>query len=555
MKKLFLLFLIISLSVQLWGVSAKPGSGHTHDGSIRPGMTGNSYSPSLSSDGGVRRASALSKASVSTTGSKKILVILAPFKDYGFNETIPGTSDSGAVSASTHDETYYKKLLETGSGLTMKKYYDQQSRGALDLSFKVIKSGVKSIESYEYYGQNDVYDDDTHPAVLVREMMVNVITESVAAEVDNCVVIVVHAGPGEEEGGVSENLIWSHRSTLTSQSISSFTIGGKTFNDYLIVPEYNMWHGVYEATVGVFCHEFGHVLGLPDLYDTSYKTAGVGMWSLMGGGEWGTMGAAGVSPGTDPAPFMNWERAYLGWITETDITPASGKSVSYDFEEANDSDTVYRINLSDDQYLTLEGKKKNKSGSGMLVEETGLLITQIHKGILNNYWSTNTVNYGTYRPHGAMVVEAVASNYKSNGLGNLWRGSSSTLRTTTTALFRSGTLTSVGPVASSSSADLPFLPLFTSTMIGSGIVICILGLWYAGRKKLCAVIAIGAFAACFSLSCSIFSGGSGTYDSGPNTNYYTTMNNVHSKTGISGITIYNIQVNEDGSGSFRVKKD
>ena len=57
------------------------------------------------------------------------------------------------------------------------------------------------------------------------------------------------------------------------------------------------------------------------------------------------------------------------------------------------------------------------------------------------------------------------------------------------------------------------------------------------------------------MSCDLGGGSSSSHDSGPNTRYYTDMYNVYSKTGDSGITIYDIQVNEDGSGSFWVKKE
>ena len=177
-------------------------------------------------------------------------------------------------------------------------------------------------------------------------------------------------------------------------------------------------------------------------------------------------------------------------------------------------------------------------------------------GIIAKYSANNTINSSRYRPHGSMVVEAVASNYKANGLGNLWRGGSNTYRITTTALFRSSTLTSVGPVEYSDS-DLAFLPIFINTIIGSGIVISMVAALYTGRRRLCLAIAAAVTTVCISMSCVIESGGGGggTYDKGPNTNYYTSIDNFHSKTGNSGITIYDIQCDEYGNGSFRIKKD
>ena len=572
MKKLIPFVLLLLISPLLWAASPKPGSGHTHDGSIRPDMEEMGL---YSSSDGVRRTSAMAKSAVSTTGNKKILVILAEFKDYKFNKT--GTS---AEHSQAHNKKYYEDLLQDGSWFTVKKYYDQQSRGNLSLSFQVL-GPYETDYNYIYYGENDnsLQENDKRPGTLVQEMMKNVRDEpdpskKPDADLDNCAVFIIHSGPGEEEDSKNfSNFIWSHRSSLTRQNNKKYypyeadlspveIVPGKPkFDDYIIVPEYTIWNAIGapppEATIGVICHEFGHVLGLPDAYDIYGKTAGVGQWSLMGGGEWGSMGTYGVAPGEDPTPFMAWELAKLGWITERDITPNAGTSNYYEFDNMNESSKVYRVNLGNGQHLTLEGMAKNLSGSGMAVYETGLLITQVHEGIIEKYGgSTNQINSTNYRPHGSMVVEAKASNYKANGLGDLWRGSSNTYRVTTTALFRSDTLTSVGPVESSN-ADLPFLPLFISTIIGSGVTVSILLLWYYGRKKLCFAVACAAFAVCFGMSCAISGGGGGggTYDTGPNTNYYTSMTEVHSKTGNSGITIYNIKCNEDGSGSFSIKKE
>lgn len=549
MKKLITLLMVLSLASQLWAVSPKPGSGLTHDGSIMPEQ------PSADVE---YRASALTKAAASTTGNKNLLVILANFTDYGFNTT-------HASSAQTHNQEYYEKLLQNGSGLTMTKYYQQQSRGNLNLSFQVL-GPYNADHGYAYYGSNDLADNDRRPGVLVAEMLKKVESSGQAeTDLDNCTVIIIHSGPGEEEGRTvaGPDFIWSHRSSLTKKSLEpvKITKTGKYFDDYVIVPEYTLWNhdGITwaEATIGTICHEFGHILGLADAYDTSYATAGVGQWSIMGGGEWGTMGDHDVAAGTDPAPFMGWELAELGWITETNITPPVGTVKYYEFDNMNNSSQVYRVNLSSDQYLTLEGKAKNISGSGMAVYETGLLITHVHKGILEKYGTRNTINYGSYRPHGSMVIEAVAGNYKKKGLGDLWRGSSKIYRTTTTALFRKGNLDSVGPEGYSS-ADISFIPLFLSTIIASGVVISVLVSWYAGRKKLCATIATAVAVACISFGCTISAGGGSSeeiYDKGPNTNYYTEITNVHSKTGYSGITIYNIKCNEDGSGSFYIKRE
>ncbi len=94
-------------------------------------------------------------------------------------------------------------------------------------------------------------------------------------------VIVIHAGTGAEESG-SDGEIWSHRWNTGGQ----ITTGdGKRIFNYLTAPEEVLGGPL---RVGVYAHEFGHILGLPDLYDVGPKPSkpGLGDWSLMAGGSW-----------------------------------------------------------------------------------------------------------------------------------------------------------------------------------------------------------------------------------------------------------------------------
>ena len=80
--------------------------------------------------------------------------------------------------------------------------------------------------------------------------------------------------------------------------------------DYTISPE--------NGAVGVFAHEFGHDLGLPDLYDTSYAgESSVEFWSLMSGGSWGSR--PGDPIGTNPTHMDAWSKVALGWVRDADL--------------------------------------------------------------------------------------------------------------------------------------------------------------------------------------------------------------------------------------------
>ncbi len=133
----------------------------------------------------------------------------------------------------------------------------------------------------------------------------------------------VHAGEGEETGGGAQgsDAIWSHRwyayysangpDGPGPDSYGGVKIGDSDFwiGDYTIEPE--------NGGVGVFTHEYGHDLGLPDLYDTSGNTGGAenstGFWTLYSSGSYGSTGEAADGIGSKPIPMSAYEKIFLGW--------------------------------------------------------------------------------------------------------------------------------------------------------------------------------------------------------------------------------------------------
>ena len=566
MKKAIFLIPLLFIASFLLAMPPFPGAGHTHDGSVFKDQeqSGYYYSPFAAQGTNESRADEL-LTYTNAIGKKTILVILAAFQDLKFNSSI---IESGPENAQTHNVAYYNNLLQGNSGLTMRKYFLDQSLNKLDLSFKVLGGEKYTAKyGYKYYGKNKNGEqgNDSNVAELVGEMLTIASKDPAVngVNLDNCTVMIIHAGPGEEYDGTRTDLIWSHRHKVVADvdkdGKPGVTVGGKPFTDYVITPEYYAYGKQYEATIGVLCHEFGHILGLPDSYDTSYDTSGVGQWSLMAGGSWGSLGQ--YAPyGSDPAPLLAVERFLLGWLDEEHI--ASTKDTrTHSFSDINKENKVYTVNLGADQFLLLEGKSQNISGKGMYVPEAGLLITHIHLGVLMSSWGSNTINYGATTPHGIMIVEAVAENYKKNGLGNLWREDGGNNRITSTALFRRDTLTTIAPYLGIKQAAASFLPGVISIIIA-------LALLYSGRRKLFVFIAVAVAAVSISIGCTVSVGtadptNNGTNNGtnttirtiGPDTNYYLSTDNVRSKAGNSGITIYNIKTNADGSGSFTIKRE
>ncbi|MFD6280915.1 immune inhibitor A domain-containing protein [Streptomyces sp. NPDC060209] len=140
----------------------------------------------------------------------------------------------------------------------------------------------------------------------------------------------VHAGEDESAGGGAEgtNAIWAHRwyaygTNAGATGPEGNKAGGAEIGDT------GIWVGDYTAQpenggLGVFAHEYGHDLGLPDLYDTSGGGENsVGFWSLMSAGSW--LGTGDGQIGNLPGDMTAWDKLQLGWL-DYDTAKAATKS-------------------------------------------------------------------------------------------------------------------------------------------------------------------------------------------------------------------------------------
>ena len=237
-------------------------------------------------------------------------------------------------------------------------------------------------------------------------------------------IVIVHAGNGGECGG--NNAIWSHSFFLRGWGIPAYTTstpsasgGFIKIDDYIIQPEISCYSGMIE--IGVFCHEYGHALGLPDLYDTSQAGNGIGNWGLMASGSWGGDGA---SP-EQPVHMSAWSKMVLGWVTPAVVQWDD----SYDLPNVELTPTVLKV-WSDGQpgseYFLVSNRQKNLNDSKLPVG--GLNIWHIDEDIINANWFSNQVNAGAV--YGVALEQADGFDHlkdKQNrgDSGDPWPGSSS----------------------------------------------------------------------------------------------------------------------------------
>ncbi|MBD3334522.1 MAG: M6 family metalloprotease domain-containing protein, partial [Candidatus Eisenbacteria bacterium] len=173
---------------------------------------------------------------------------------------------------------------------------------------------------------------------------------------------VVHAGPGRETTG-SDDDIHSHAWVMSSPQ----AVDGVEAYGYSMEPE--------DGKRGVFGHEFGHVLGLPDLYDTDYSSDGIGFWGMMSSGSWG-------GSGETPTHFTAWCKMRLGFLDP--ITP-DGNLSGVLVARAEDNPVAYKLwtnGLAEREYFLVENRRQVLSDVSLPGE--GLLIYHVDENVSGN---------------------------------------------------------------------------------------------------------------------------------------------------------------------------
>jgi immune inhibitor A len=276
--------------------------------------------------------------------------------------------DNSTIWTANFSKAYYEKLLFDGrrGANSMRNYYIEQSSGRYAVNGDV-SNWVPVPYNAASYGANycnDIVCQDTwrfvndsadafaatfsSPAALNTYLARFDVWDRYDADHDGNFdesdgyidhFQSVHAGEGEETGGGAqgEDAIWSHRwyawfggngpdgAGPAGAPQGGLRIGNSNYwiGDYTVEPE--------NGGLGVFAHEFGHDLGLPDLYDTSGNVGGAenstGFWTLYSSGSYGSSGRPQDGIGSKPVPLGNWERFQLGWLKYQIVRPDQKRSI------------------------------------------------------------------------------------------------------------------------------------------------------------------------------------------------------------------------------------
>lgn len=326
------------------------------------------------------------------TGSPKALVILAEFQDTTF--TIQDTKDVFTNYLINEDHFKDKRYNQDQNYKGVRGYFKDCSYGKFTPTFNVV-GPVKLPKEQTYYGAgSDNIKALIEDACSAVDGMVNFADYDANNDGIVDLVYVIYAGHSANIGGNKTTDIWPKSGTVTI----SKKLDGKSIRRYGVS---NELAGLENKTkdketingIGLFCHEFSHTLGLPDIY--AYNTdaenqdnQGMEFWDIMDGGT-------GIRGGRVPASYLAWEREVMGWMNidelKNDITINNLKSI-------DNGGKAYKI---------VNPKNSNEY----------IVLQSIQKGPWNQGWGDGTYGKGlfAYRisyPSGKVNVFDYPNNVK-----------------------------------------------------------------------------------------------------------------------------------------------
>ncbi len=363
------------------------------------------------SQGDEADAATVARMKAQAAGSKfKSLVVLVNFTDLKFSVPSSNTSFTNLLN-----QDGYSANGATGSAWN---YFYDNSNGKFDADFDVL-GPIELSKNYSYYGGEStqaLYD-------LMRETVAGVSGMVNWADYSDGKTIrpifIFFAGYNEAENTSRPALIWPHQ--IVPGQISVTTSDGYTLHSYACASEYSgSYGGGRMAGIGTFCHEFGHVIGLPDFYDTDQASRGstntLGEFSFMDYGPYNNNGR------TPPAMTAE-ERNILGWLTYETLNLADNYTLPH-----ISSDKAYKIITDKEgEYFSLETRGSTNKWDRYVFNGTwgGMLVMHVDKsGQYAAFWEINDVNDVANHPCYLHVRASRASTNPSTGW--LFPGTSNT---------------------------------------------------------------------------------------------------------------------------------
>ncbi len=324
------------------------------------------------------------------------------------------------------------KIACTGS---VRDYYYENSNKKFDPVFDVV-GPVKIDYSQHYARKSSGASALVNAALKAADELVDYKLYDGDGNKEVDMVFFIFSGAGSNYSGNEDTLIWPHASQVLNLSLDGVSFGRYACSTELYgSPSAKLLDGI-----GTICHEFSHVLGLPDLYDVDYETGGQAVhpqkWSIMASGSY-------LDKSKTPCGYSLFERSYLGFADPIEII----KPGTYTIPALNvkDNPVGYRINSAiPNEYFIFESRIQERwdaylPGEGMLAYRVDRTDDKI--------WENNRVNATAARPYYELLratPKISSSKTITDGTGDPFPGSGekSELSNSTSPSLRSWTTTS-----------------------------------------------------------------------------------------------------------------
>ena len=307
------------------------------------------------------------------------LVVLIQFNDKTFSRSDYAEIANGMLNQENYPG--YDDVAYTGS---VRDYFSDNSGGKFQPQFDVV--GPVTVDYSQYDGRSQSKAIATAALTAVDdEVDFSVYDGDSDGNVD--LVFFLIAGNGANYTGNDDRLWWPHRSAL-----SNVKKDGVNLTDYASSVELYGWTSTPSTVkidgIGVICHEFSHVLGLPDFYDADYGGSG---GESNNPDEWSVMASGCYShDALTPVGYSLYERYSVGF---TEAPTVISEQKSYTLEPLYVNQKGYRIDSPvDNEFFLLENRRNDGSFKwDEYLPGSGLLVHRVDK--TSAYaWSNNKVN-------------------------------------------------------------------------------------------------------------------------------------------------------------------